>query len=331
MKTKIPCAMIKDIMPTYLDELTSRETNEMIEEHLKECEACSKLFADMKEPKTDEMEENKETVEIDFLKKNRKRSKRILKISVLIAVVGLFIGLMAPLFVKHELSCEEMDLDLTVGDVTIDNEYVEDGLLSLTARAYGSYGISRIDFVEENGIVTIKVTGARDRIFTEPVTMAMYNPAHTIKEVRLGDSILWKDGITVSQDTLRSYQTAHPYVGDHVKNGETLSALKVSDTLGGYTMELHTKEEPYGMTITLQKPVEEEKESYLNRYMGFAACNCMALIDNLSYVNFQYEVAGETREIEWDLEKANRLLGKPVKEYGESEIALESLKWDYWK
>ena len=38
------------------------ETNEMIEEHLKECEACSKLFADMKEPKTDEMEENKETV-----------------------------------------------------------------------------------------------------------------------------------------------------------------------------------------------------------------------------------------------------------------------------
>ena len=83
MKTKIPCAMIKDIMPTYLDELTSRETNEMIEEHLKECEACSKLFADMKEPKTDEMEENKETVEIDFLKKSRKRSKRILKISVL--------------------------------------------------------------------------------------------------------------------------------------------------------------------------------------------------------------------------------------------------------
>ena len=77
--------------------------------------------------------------------------------------------------------------------------------------------------------------------------------------------------------------------------------------------------------------MEEEKESYLNRYMGFAACNCMALIDNLSYVNFQYEVAGETREIEWDLEKASRLLGKPVKEYGESEIALESLKWDYWK
>ncbi|MGN0413053.1 MAG: DUF4825 domain-containing protein [Lachnospiraceae bacterium] len=331
MKIRIPCTMIKDIMPTYLDELTSQETNEMIEEHLKECEECSHLFADMREPKTDETEKNKETAEIDFLKKNRKRSKRILKISMLIAVIGLFIGLMAPLFVKHELSCEEVDLNLTVGDVTIDTEYVEDGLLSLTAKAYGSYGISRIDFEEENETVIIKVIGARDRIFTEPVYMAMYNPAHTIKEVRLGNSILWKDGITISQDTLRSYKTAHPYVGDHVKNGETLSALKVSDTLGGYAMELHTKEEPYGMTITLQKPVEEEKESYLNRYMGFAACNCMALIDNLSYVNFQYEVAGEPREIEWNLERANQQLGKPVKEYGESEISLESLKWDYWK
>ena len=40
MKQKIPCEMIQDILPLYVDELTSEVTNKEVEAHLAECEAC---------------------------------------------------------------------------------------------------------------------------------------------------------------------------------------------------------------------------------------------------------------------------------------------------
>ena len=330
MKSNVSCAIIKDLMPTYLDELTSEETNRIIEEHIEECEECANLLKNMREPEIDEDEMNNEKIEIDFLKKNKKQSKLIFGSAVIIAVISIVAGFMIPLFAKHELSYEEINLDLSVGDITVDDEFVEDGLLSLTAKAYGEYGISKIDCSEKDGVVTVKVIGARDRIWTSPAYETKYNARHTIKAVKFGNNTIWENGVTVDDDTLDIYKTAHPYVGDASKNGETLYVLKVFEKLGEYTMELHTSEEPYGMTVVIKKPIEKKKEAFLEKYMGFAACNCLALIDNLSSVSFQYESGGVQKEITWDLEKAQKSFGKSIKDYGKSEVSLESLKWDYY-
>ena len=40
--SKIPCEMIQDLLPSYIDELTSDITNREIEAHMKECERCKK-------------------------------------------------------------------------------------------------------------------------------------------------------------------------------------------------------------------------------------------------------------------------------------------------
>ena len=84
---------------------------------------------------------------------------------------------------------------------------------------------------------------------TSPVYEAKYNTERTIRAVKYGDTTIWENGVRISDDTLAVFKTAHPYIGDAEKNGETLSALKA--------------------------------------------------------------------------------LGKSIKEYGKSEIMLESLKWDY--
>lgn len=330
MKSNISCAIIKDLMPTYLDELTSEETNKVIEGHIAECEECTKLLKDMREPEIDHDEMNNEKIEIDFLKKNKKQSKLILGSAVIIAVISIIAGSIIPLFTKYELSYEEINLDLSVGDITIDDEFVEDGLLSLTAKAYGPYGISNIDCSEKDGVVTIKVIGARDRIWTSSVYGTQYNTKNTIKAIRFGNNIIWENGVTVFDDTLEIYKTAHPYVGDISKNGETLHALKIFEILGEYTIQLHTSEEPYGMTVEIRKPIEAKKEAYLEKYMGYAAYNCLAVIDNLSYVSFQYESGGVQKEAKWDLEKAQQTFGKSIKDYGKSEVSLASLKWDYY-
>ena len=47
MDKKKECKIVQDLLPNYIDKLTNEETNTFIEEHLKECDNCNKILADM--------------------------------------------------------------------------------------------------------------------------------------------------------------------------------------------------------------------------------------------------------------------------------------------
>lgn len=331
MKDSVTCAMIKDLLPNYLEGLTSEETNTGIKEHIKECSECAAIMESMREPERDENEIYEEKAEIDFLKKNRQHSKRLLLGVVAAALVVCIAAVLIPVFKPYSLSYREVELELSVGDVMINNENVENGILSVTVKSNGNNCIRNVDFSEKDGIVTVKVTGAKDSIFSKPAYETKYNAGHTIKEVRFDEDTIWAEGVSVSDETLRVYKTAHPYVGNAVQNGETLAALGVYENLGAYKTELKTDAEPYGMIVSLEKPIVENKEAYSEKYMGFVAYNCLALIDNLSNVTFKYQIDGEERELSWDLDSAFTEFGKGIKAYGKSGVLLESLKWDYYK
>ena len=38
---KLPCELIRDLLPLYAEHLTSPETGQLIEEHLQSCPACT--------------------------------------------------------------------------------------------------------------------------------------------------------------------------------------------------------------------------------------------------------------------------------------------------
>ena len=44
MENKLSCNIIKDLLPIYVDEISSKETNHCIKEHLEECESCKKEY-----------------------------------------------------------------------------------------------------------------------------------------------------------------------------------------------------------------------------------------------------------------------------------------------
>ena len=48
MKEKRDCKIVQDLLPNYIENLTSKETNNFIEEHLKECDECQKILENMK-------------------------------------------------------------------------------------------------------------------------------------------------------------------------------------------------------------------------------------------------------------------------------------------
>ncbi|WP_236634867.1 anti-sigma factor family protein [Alteribacter lacisalsi] len=46
---KIKCTIIRDVLPLYNDNVISRDTKEMVEEHLENCQACQREYESMKQ------------------------------------------------------------------------------------------------------------------------------------------------------------------------------------------------------------------------------------------------------------------------------------------
>jgi predicted anti-sigma-YlaC factor YlaD len=65
----INCSLIKDLMPLYIDGLTSNDTNEYIKKHLSECSECNSLFEDIKLEPDINLEINNEELNRNYLQK----------------------------------------------------------------------------------------------------------------------------------------------------------------------------------------------------------------------------------------------------------------------
>ena len=48
---KINCNIIQDLLPLYVEQLVSEKSKIEIEEHLKECSQCTKVYENMNIPK----------------------------------------------------------------------------------------------------------------------------------------------------------------------------------------------------------------------------------------------------------------------------------------
>ncbi len=86
------CKIVQDLLPTYIESLTSDESVEFIEEHLNSCDECKKIYNNMKESLENEELENTEIIK--KIKKYKRKIKLIKSIFIL-AILALpiyFIG-----------------------------------------------------------------------------------------------------------------------------------------------------------------------------------------------------------------------------------------------
>lgn len=89
MKNK-ECNLVKDLLPNYIENLTSNETNDFIESHLKNCEECRNSYKRMSSNITTE---NKETQnkKINIFRKVNNKIKLFKSIICLIIIILLII------------------------------------------------------------------------------------------------------------------------------------------------------------------------------------------------------------------------------------------------
>lgn len=105
MKNKLSCEIVKDLLPSYIDQLTSKETSEAVAAHLSDCESCRAAYREMtnSEPPKDEQPE------VDYLKKVRNSRRRIRNIAIIAASGVLVLGLVAVLIATQSKKKSEKD------------------------------------------------------------------------------------------------------------------------------------------------------------------------------------------------------------------------------
>ena len=101
MKSNLPCDIVNDLLPNYIDGLVSKTTIESVEAHLQQCETCNRVYKSMKEENSgcnyDSVEEEKA-----LLKKIHRKVNKKVKKAVVIGIVGIIlsVGLVGFLFQK---------------------------------------------------------------------------------------------------------------------------------------------------------------------------------------------------------------------------------------
>lgn len=88
MKEKRECKIIQDLLPNYIEKLTNEETNNYIEEHLKECDECKKMLKNMQKG-LNINGSKRDNREVKYIKKYSEK----LRISKLIIIIILAIAL----------------------------------------------------------------------------------------------------------------------------------------------------------------------------------------------------------------------------------------------
>ncbi|MBS5933933.1 MAG: zf-HC2 domain-containing protein [Clostridiales bacterium] len=97
---KLKCYIVEDLLPTNIENLTSQETQTDIEEHLKECSSCRKLFLDMNQEiikqeteKSESLSNTNNKKDLIYLDKIRKsyNKKSVLSLSFFVCITLLLL------------------------------------------------------------------------------------------------------------------------------------------------------------------------------------------------------------------------------------------------
>ena len=150
---KISCKIIQDLLPLYYDEVCSKESHELVKDHLSSCEECSNYLNELK---TDPFEENInldiENSKVNSLKKlNKEFFKKKLKIAI-ISAISVYL-----LFIISYLLISRLEFPINYKEGLIGTEDIEDNKFKITFLGDDFY---RFHFFEES----VKINGEENHI-----------------------------------------------------------------------------------------------------------------------------------------------------------------------
>lgn len=286
---ELPCAVVEDLLPAYVEGLTSEETTAAVEAHLASCPACAAKRAAMGAEEGPSPEEAEETArEVDYLKKVRRRGRRRVAAAILCTVLVLLLGFAAKIFVIGE----PLDPD----GVAVSSQESDD-VLQVQISSYGS-GNAFHSWTAENqdGVVSITTRSVLVSPLFRDGTGTVEVPLEGVTEIWLGEAgegrMIWQEDTGISADAWALYQAQTPYVGNNSAVGRVLA--EVDHWYGpigyDYTISLQTSSEPYGLTIHFSDVTAHVLGAgkAIDDWMYEMSPTLLALIGNLEQVQWTY-------------------------------------------
>ncbi len=338
----LPCEIVRDLLPSYTEGLTSDVTAKSIEHHLKDCSACSVVLDAMQSDDisiddcaTEQADigvgvgitkaENapyEQTREIDYLKKIRKRFIAGITICIIAAIVALC-ALWTVQYRFNTFSMHTADIESVADSVSVENTTLEfSGNVKENGRA-----ITGINFVYNDGIVNISAKITKKFPWNSRDFDETFNAPGDIKQVWVAGQLAWENGKAVPESVGRLYSSKNKYVGDISGDGNVARALGIFEHFGNGTSELQTTAEPYGWTLKFQTPIDSDGRDAAKQeeLMRRDAYMMIALIDNLGYMSFEYTTTGsdEVKTLTVTQKEATQALGSDIKKCAETAESLQ--------
>ena len=242
MTNKIPCSVIRDLLPSYMEKLTEKETDEIIKEHLSHCEDCRKLYEGMGE----DVDGKNDEKEVDYLKKVKKRNVKKIVLSILATSFVFIIIALVQIFA----------IGMKVTDKPYEAFINDDGYLEVKIFNPSSATIfSSIKTDISGNTATITVREA----LVSPLRSKMHGkievPLEGIDEVRMFGKVIWQKGEVISNFANILYLNKTPYIGSMPDVGKLTQNLRwpYADSIN----KLHTSEEPYGFEVIYEDDVDD--------------------------------------------------------------------------
>ena len=309
MKNDLTCGVVRDLLPSYVEGLTSPESNAAVERHLSGCPECAQLRTAL--AGAPEQAAPEDAKEVDYLKKVKRRGWRRVAAAVAVTVLLFAVGVAAKLFlIGTPIQTQVMSWFIST-DVP--------GQLEIRVYSIWSGTACRQWETEQEPEGIVRVTCRQ--VLPSPLSnsgdyRAVLN-TEGVNAVYLGDQLIWQGGVEISPQIDRIYQAQTPYVGDAPAVGRVLNALRF-DTCGSYTLELHTSSAPYRLTLNFSGPQTSGKmgDSEKGLYQDMAAV--LAIIGNLDEIECAFQ---DENSHPWSrvltVEELNRDLPRIVADYNE--------------
>ena len=284
MKNDLTRGVVRDLLPSYVEGMTSDETNAAVEAHLAACPDCAARRDAMAAP--EETETAEQSREVDYLKTVKRKSGRRVLIAIACTILLITAGFAAKIFI---IGTPAQEQDLFVAEAVKQN-----GILRLSistpssATAFWGWTVDTAD-----GVADIHARSVLVSPLFPNGGGTVEVPLDGVDEVRLCGRLVWQDDTLIQERVARLYETKTPYVGDMPALNQVANALDIQGRLGSYTNSLHTSSRPYDWTLELTAPraVIAKFESSMNA----VAIPLLVLVDNLDQVTFAYtDVRGQS-------------------------------------
>lgn len=212
------CAIVRDLLPSYLDDLCSEESKNYIEAHVKNCNACKEVLTTMK----DNAIELPNEIEVTELKHAKKPFKKIKNRMILLVTTLIIVFTSIFVFMIQKGEFEKWHHSTFDRNMMNDKEIMYLGNYLLSWNGYGNPTIEDIYFIQKDG--TVLREGNEQLSFTPYIdlsnTIAVVDEAH-VEEEGLEDDLI----------------STHGY---QAKDGKYNLAFKVHLKDKNYNSDVHT-------------------------------------------------------------------------------------------